>query len=139
MRIFRDHGGCVILLVALAVSSTPAQRLGQRVDQQTQRTWAFESDQVRFSNAFPGARLSDCQRLAPHEYRLVIRPENQPVNNSAWYAFRVDVQEAATLTVHLSTKAAATATIPASVRMAGCGICLPRNDTATTVQNNLPR
>ena len=101
MRIFQGHGGCVILLVAMAVSSTPAQRIDQRVDPQTQRTWAFESDQVCFSNAFPGARLSDCQRLAAHEYRLVIRPENQPVNNSAWYAFRVDVQEAATLTVHL--------------------------------------
>ena len=97
MRILREDVGCVVLLVAVAVSSAPAQRVAL----QTQRTWRFESDHVCITNAFPGARLSDCQRVARHEYRLVVRPENQPVNNSAWYAFRVDVQEAVTLTVHL--------------------------------------
>ena len=97
MGVARRLWWCVMLVAVVAVSSAPAQEIAL----QPQRTWRFESDQVRITNAFPGARLNDCQRLAPHEYRLVIRPENQPVNNSAWYAFRVDVQASVTLTVHL--------------------------------------
>lgn len=98
MRLARNEWCCVMLAVALVGPGAA----GQQIARQTQRIWRFESDQVRISNAFPGGRLNDCQRLAPYEYRLLVRPENQPVNNSAWYAFQVTAREAIMLTVQLA-------------------------------------
>ena len=97
MQVARNHWCWMILLTAVAAPLMGAEKVALQV----KRTWRFELDQVCFTNAFPGARLNDCQRLAPREYRLMIRPENQPVNNSAWYAFRVEAQAAGALTVHL--------------------------------------
>ncbi|MEE3373341.1 MAG: M14 family zinc carboxypeptidase [Planctomycetota bacterium] len=98
MRVALTEWCCVILAVVL-VGPLEAD---QQVVLQTQQIWRFESDTVQITNAFPGGRLNDCQRVAPFEYRLLIRPENQPVNNSAWYAFRIDARAAVTLTVHLA-------------------------------------
>lgn len=55
----------------------------------TPRLFEFPSTGVTFDARFEGARLSDCRLDDSGEYRVLIRPENQPVNDSAWYAFRV--------------------------------------------------
>lgn len=50
-------------------------------------------DHVTFSSEFEGARLSACRRLDESSYELLIRPESAPINNSPWYAFRLDIEE----------------------------------------------
>ena len=55
-----------------------------------------------YDAGFEGARLSDCILEGDGEYRIVIRPENKPVNNSAWYAFRVSAKTPQTLIIHLT-------------------------------------
>jgi hypothetical protein len=65
------------------------------------RTFEFAPAGVVFDTRFDGARLSDCTELGDGEYRIVIRPENQPINDSAWYAFRVTSEAPDTITVHL--------------------------------------
>lgn len=56
---------------------------------QASREWTFADDGVTFSNEFSEARLNDCVRIGPLEYRLTISPENTPINPSPWYAFKI--------------------------------------------------
>lgn len=56
---------------------------------QTRRTWHFAGSEVWFSNEFSGARLNDCLATDSNEFTLVISPENQPINESPWYAFKI--------------------------------------------------
>lgn len=67
---------------------------------QEERVWEF--DGVRFSNDFPGARLNDCTRMGESEFQILIRPENTPINNSAWYAFEASADRPQSITVTLS-------------------------------------
>lgn len=64
--------------------------------------FSFPSTGVVFDTAFDGARLNDCLLEEDGTYRIVIRPENEPINNSAWYAFRVSATIKQTLTIHLT-------------------------------------
>ena len=69
---------------------------------QSQRVFVFPSSGVTFEAEFEGARLSNCRLESNGEYRIVIRPENEPVNNSAWYAFRVWAETPQTVAIHLT-------------------------------------
>ena len=91
---------CWLAVVAIVVVSP--LMAAQRVPLQSKQSWRFAPEGVRFTNQFAEARLNGCDRLAAREFRLVIRPENRPVNNSAWYAFRIDAESAVTITVHLT-------------------------------------
>ena len=41
------------------------------------------------ANNFPAARLNDFERVNGRFYNAKIFPENAPINNSAWYAFKI--------------------------------------------------
>lgn len=51
--------------------------------------WACEFKEVTFERDFSGARLNACEQTGRFEYKLIIKPENTPINPSAWYAFKV--------------------------------------------------
>jgi hypothetical protein len=53
------------------------------------RTFGFSDAGVWISNEFDGGRVSDAWMDGEGEFTVQIRPENAPVNNSAWYAFTV--------------------------------------------------
>ena len=59
------------------------------VEKQIRRIFSFESDGVYFSNRFDGARLNEVTRNSEDEYTVLITPENEPINMSPWYAFKV--------------------------------------------------
>lgn len=90
-----------------APAETQPQADGARAAIQERRTWIFDADPfamvpvVEFDNRFAGARLNDCTRLGPRDFRLVISPENEPINPSPWYAFRVLAHGEAELKLHL--------------------------------------
>lgn len=69
---------------------------------QEKRTWEFKSAGVRFSNEFSGARLNECTQTGTNQFRILIRPENAPVNNSAWFAFKVSADQTKTIEVTLA-------------------------------------
>jgi hypothetical protein len=48
-----------------------------------------ENDDVSFSNNFAGARLNGVARVNDSLYSILITPENEPINGSPWYAFKV--------------------------------------------------
>ena len=55
----------------------------------------FESldGQVTISSDFPGGRMSRCQQVGPDAFAIMIAPESDPINDSAWYAFQVQSEE----------------------------------------------
>jgi predicted deacylase len=72
-----------------------------KVPLQTQRTWDFANAGVHFDCNFSGARLGGCEQTGDHEFRVLVTPENQPINPSPWYAFKVRSDKSQTITVRL--------------------------------------
>jgi dipeptidyl-peptidase-4 len=83
-----------------------------KVTLQTKRSWDFAADGITFSNEFSGARLSDCERISPLEYRLTIAPENIPVNPSPWYAFKITSKKAQSITLRFNLTAKGAVLLP---------------------------
>ena len=54
-----------------------------------EKTFPFPATGLTFDADFPAGHLDGCTKTADGRYRLVIRSETSPVNNSPWYAFRV--------------------------------------------------
>lgn len=59
------------------------------IQYQVKRTFRLDDGAVSFSNEFSGARLNSVTQVTPEHYKLTILPENEPINKSPWYAFRV--------------------------------------------------
>jgi cytosolic carboxypeptidase protein 6 len=67
----------------------PVSTVSRPIEKQEKKTFAFDEDQVYFSNQFDGARLTKIERTAENAYTIMILSENSPINMSPWYAFRV--------------------------------------------------
>jgi hypothetical protein len=70
-------------------TSVPVDTSSKPIARQEKRDFAFADDGVTFSNRFDGARLPLVERTGPNEFAITVTPENEPVNMSPWYAFRV--------------------------------------------------
>ena len=64
---------------------------------------AFIIDGIQASNNFDGARLNDFYSKND-SIIAVISPENYPINNSAWYAFKLTSKKTQTVDVYLKYK-----------------------------------
>jgi cytosolic carboxypeptidase protein 6 len=71
------------------------------IEETTRRTMGFRAEGVWFSNELSGGRLNDVWREGDTLFVARIRPENAPINNSAWYAFKVWSAEPRTVPVQL--------------------------------------
>ncbi len=56
---------------------------------QSQKIYSFEDESLQFDNQFSAARMNDCIKLNDSCYVIQIEPENEPINASPWYAFRI--------------------------------------------------
>lgn len=72
------------ILIAIAVSSVIVA-----CQSTEQVNLACDAGRVQIRFDFEGASRSDCQRLGPSSFELLIKPEALPINSSAWYAFDV--------------------------------------------------
>lgn len=60
-----------------------------KIKLQDRRVYAFENQGVFFSNDFPTARMNALKKVNDSTFNIAIEPENSPINQSAWYAFKV--------------------------------------------------
>jgi hypothetical protein len=67
----------------------PVDTTTRPIEKQVRKTFSFPSAGVSFSNRFDGARLNDVTQTGPDSFTVTILPENEPINMSPWYAFRV--------------------------------------------------
>ncbi len=62
---------------------------GREIELQPRRTIGVDSPKVWVSNEFEGARVNDFYAVGDSVFEVLIEPENAPVNNSPWYAFKI--------------------------------------------------
>jgi len=62
-------------------------------------TLACDFPEVKFQHDFAAARLDECKQLNDSTYQLTLIPENTPINDSPWYAFKVIADKPAEIKV----------------------------------------
>ena len=75
----------------------PVDTTSRPISIQERTKYSFPENDVVFSNDFDGARLNGVIQQNDSTYRLRITPENIPINNSAYYAFKIKSTEAQNL------------------------------------------
>ena len=89
--------GVVFVLFSISCQSTnrasnydfpkPVDTKDHPIADQVKKQYAFNG--VYFDNRFDGARINDVVAQNDSTFRVTIRPENEPINFSPWYAFKV--------------------------------------------------
>ncbi len=96
----RNNPGSVALTLALLLAASQSMAAGREAAPPP-RTRHFPESGITFDSDFEGARLNGCTQRGPAEFDALICAEDEPINNSAWYAFRVSAKTAQRVTVHL--------------------------------------
>ena len=65
----------------------PVDTSDKPIEEQEKKTWSF--DGVYADNQFDGARLNGFSQVDKNTFRAEILPENFPINESPWYAFKL--------------------------------------------------
>ncbi|WP_460217856.1 M14 family metallopeptidase [Psychroserpens sp. MEBiC05023] len=68
---------------------TPVDTNNKTIQYQKKQIYSLNNMGVFASNEFDGARLNGFEKLNDSTVKLIITPENSPINNSAYYAFKV--------------------------------------------------
>lgn len=66
----------------------PVDTTNKPIELQVKKTYSTPAD-VFADNQFDGARLNDFQQISTDTFIATILPENEPINPSAYYAFRL--------------------------------------------------
>ncbi|SMO55371.1 Zinc carboxypeptidase [Fodinibius sediminis] len=74
----------------------------KEIQPQHKRTIGRSEEGIWISNEFKGARMNDFYKVDKSLYRVVIEPENHPINNSPWYAFKIHSESPRTVQLQLS-------------------------------------
>jgi hypothetical protein len=61
----------------------------REIELQEKQIFSDDEGSVYATNNFPAARLNDLERVNGRFYNAIIKAENAPINNSAWYAFKI--------------------------------------------------
>lgn len=61
----------------------------KEIETQYKRIIGVDNSSVWISNEFDGARMNDFYKVNDSLYRVIIEPENLPINESPWYAFKI--------------------------------------------------
>jgi hypothetical protein len=100
------HRLILLSFLAIGACSTPEPQLAisesRPIEELHRRTIGFLDAGVWISNEFDGGRVSDAWQEGADSFVVQIRPENAPVNNSAWYAFKVWSDVARSIQVRLT-------------------------------------
>lgn len=71
------------------------------IQQQEKKVFKFMADGVKLDNKFDGARVNGVSRLEKNRYEITITAENEPINPSPWYAFRISAEDSRTVEIEL--------------------------------------
>lgn len=74
--------------VKKVVFETPVDTRSKPINNQIKKTYTIDNPEVYVSNEFDGARLNGVSKKNDSTLIVTITPENSPINNSAYYAFK---------------------------------------------------
>lgn len=96
----------LILLLSFGCSSleevqfkTPVETSTKKIDKQKRIIYSIDDIGVYASNKFDGARLNGFEKVNDSTVKVIIKPENTPINNSAYYSFKIWSKKEKTLYV----------------------------------------
>ena len=67
----------------------PVDTTTKNIDKQKRLIYSIDDIGVYASNKFDGARLNGFEKVNDSTVRAIIKPENTPINNSAYYSFKI--------------------------------------------------
>lgn len=65
---------------------------------------ACDFEDVTFDTSFDGGRLDHCKKINNTTFQLTLLPENKPINDSPWYAFKVRTTSPKSLDIVMKVK-----------------------------------
>lgn len=68
---------------------TPVDTKTKKIEKQEKTVFSLNDIGVYASNKFDGARLNAFEKVNDSTVKVIIRPENTPINNSAYYSFKI--------------------------------------------------
>lgn len=96
MKLFHRNYLVLIILIIISCKSadtvsfkTPVDTTTKPITSQKKQLFSLNDLGVYASNEFDGARLNGFKKANDSTAILIINPENTPINNSAYYAFKV--------------------------------------------------
>lgn len=60
------------------------------------------SDNVSLTSSFTTGRMDECVQIENNHFLITLKPENEPINNSPWYAFKAQSQVEKTIKVTIA-------------------------------------
>ncbi|MDM3870748.1 M14 family metallopeptidase [Porticoccus sp. W117] len=57
---------------------------------------------LRIDSDIPMGRVSECSQIGKNQYSINIKPENRPVNDSAWYAFKIYAEKKRSIRLYMN-------------------------------------
>ncbi|MDJ0644662.1 MAG: M14 family metallopeptidase [Flavobacteriaceae bacterium] len=84
---------CLVLFISCKTLNTvdfekPVDTTTKPISSQLKKVFSLEDAGVYTSNQFDGARLNGVETASDSSAILIINPENEPINRSAYYAFK---------------------------------------------------
>ncbi|TWU56758.1 murein peptide amidase A [Rubripirellula tenax] len=68
----------------------------------TGTTFVSSNANISITSEFPGGRMNRCDQISDQKFSITIKPERNRINDSAWYAFRVDSIDQDEVTIRLN-------------------------------------
>ncbi|UEG52182.1 M14 family metallopeptidase [Mucilaginibacter daejeonensis] len=78
--------GCHTAKVGVASTADNAK---VKISLQKRQEWTFNNGRIKINNRFASARANDVSQVNDSTFKVDVLPENEPVNPSPWYAFKV--------------------------------------------------
>tara|TARA_R110002096_G_scaffold183757_19_gene361996 strand:- start:1569 stop:2840 length:1272 start_codon:yes stop_codon:yes gene_type:complete len=75
--------------------------LDKEIEFQKKRTIGAGTPKIWVSNEYDGARMNDFYAVNDTLFEVMIKPERSPINNSAWYGFRIWSEKQRTITLRM--------------------------------------
>ena len=88
-----------VLMVVCIAQSTPVNTTTKEISYQDKKT--YEIDGIFLSNEFKGARLNGVS-LRSDTITITIEAENEPINTSPWYAFKIWASSTKNVVLHFN-------------------------------------
>ena len=99
MQLFKTPYALLYIFIAIIASGCatvkrvkvekPMDTKSKRIHVQTKKTFHLEAMGLSATNEFPAARLNGFEQINDSTARVLITPENAPINNSAYYSFKL--------------------------------------------------
>ncbi len=95
--------GLLIAAIAAPATAEPASKpVEDGALVRTGLTFVSTNSSVTITSEFSGGRMNRCDQVSEDEFAITIEPERNRINDSAWYAFRIDSSDTKLVSVSLN-------------------------------------